>query len=90
MDSFERFPPKGKFYSTLSEDSITDEEFIFAFHVYKKYECRIIGDYFAHLQMFLRISGVRAYNTMVEIPHYLSVPNFAFDAMLKRRMLNSS
>ena len=27
---------------------------------------------------------------MVEIPHYLSVPNFAFDAMLKRRMLNSS
>ena len=45
MYSFERFPPKGKFYSTLSEYSITDEEFIFAFHVYKKYECTIIGEY---------------------------------------------
>ena len=99
MDSFERFPPKGKFYSTLSEYSITDEEFIFAFHVYKKYECRIIGEYhdiylktdissLTDVSKNFRSTCLKYYG--LDPSPYLSAPNFAFDAMLKRRMLNSS
>ena len=99
MDGFERFPPKGKFYSTLSEYSITDEEFIFAFHVYKKYECRIIGEYhdiylktdissLTDVSKNFRSTCLKYYG--LDPSPYLSAPNFAFDAMLKRRMLNSS
>ena len=91
MDSFERFPPKGKFYSTLSEYSITDEEFIFAFHVYKKYHDIYLKTDISSLtdvSKNFRSTCLKYYG--LDPSPYLSAPNFAFYAMLKRRMLNSS
>ena len=49
MDSFERFketslPPREAFYSRLLE-GITDEEYKHAQDVYKKFECKNLGDY---------------------------------------------
>jgi hypothetical protein len=40
-------PPKDKFYSSLREEGISDEDYAHAQHVFKKMECRTLGDYLA-------------------------------------------
>ena len=50
MDSFERFtetnlPDKQKFYSKLTDEHITDEEYEHAQKVWEVFGCKTIGDY---------------------------------------------
>ena len=64
----------------------------------KKYECKIIGDYhdiylltdigsLTDVSNSFRSTCLKYYG--LDPPHYLSAPNFAIDAMLKRWMLTS-
>ena len=49
MDSWDKFkeplPPKEAFYSTLNESGISDEDYQRAQEVWKKYDCKNLGDY---------------------------------------------
>ena len=50
IDSFERFnqtrlPPKNEFYSSLTGNSITDEDYAHAQEVWYAFGCRTLGDY---------------------------------------------
>ena len=41
----EQLPSREEFYSTLSESSITEEEYEHAKNVWNKFDCKNIGDY---------------------------------------------
>lgn len=47
LESYEEkeLPPKEKFYSTLTGDGISDEDYEYAKYIFNKYECENIGDY---------------------------------------------
>ena len=50
MDSFDRFdeeqlPPQSKFYSSFSDEGITDEDYEHAQRVWRAFDCKNLGDY---------------------------------------------
>ena len=97
MDGYDVFretelPPKGDFFSRLTNAHITDQEYEHAKNIWSGFECSNMGDYHdLYLQTDVRIladvfQSFRA-NSMknygLDPCNYVSVPSLAWDALLK-------
>ncbi len=92
MKNTTKFPRKEDFYSSLSEEIISDEDYAFAKKVWKLYKCKnlleytelyceidtiLLAEIFQHFrQDMIKFSGL-------DPARYISLPAFSFDSMLK-------
>ena len=102
MDGRDRFtetqlPPKECFYSKLTEEEITDEEYDRAQLVWKTYGCKTMQDYhdiYLKSDVLLLADVFEAFRTMsletykLDPCHYYTAPGLAWDAMLKHTKVN--
>ena len=88
-----QLPPQSEFYSKLSEQGITDDQYKHAQTVWDAFECKTLGDYhdLYMLTDVLLLADVfesfrNVCDTAFELDpaHYFTTPNFAWDAMLKK------
>ena len=102
MDSFDRFqetelPPIGKFYSSLSDESISKKDYQHAQEVWKTFNCENLGDYhdlylktdvtlLADVFQTFRRTCMNAYK--LDPLHYLTAPGLSWDALLKYTNIN--
>ena len=97
MDSFDRFketelPPIGKFYSSLSDESISKKDYQHAQEVWKTFNCENLGDYhdlylktdvtlLADVFQTFRRTCMNAYK--LDPLNYYTAPGLSWDALLK-------
>ena len=97
MDSFERFdetclPPPEAFYSSLSDEGISEEDYKHAQEVWDTFDCRNIGDYhdlYLRSDVFLladvfenfRKTAISTYG--LDPAHHYTLPGYSWDALLK-------
>ena len=97
MDSFERFdetslPPPSEFYSKLSNEHITDDDYKHAQEVWDTFDCRNIGDYhdlylktdvllLADVFENFRKTAMATYG--LDPAHYYTLPGYSWEALLK-------
>ena len=97
MDSFERFdetslPPQEAFYSSLSDEGITDDDYKHAQEVWDTFDCRNIGDYhdlylktdvllLADVFENFRKTAMATYG--LDPAHYYTLPGYSWDCLLK-------
>lgn len=98
MDSWERFeetqlPPKESFYSKLTDTHISDDDYERANRVWSKFKIKNMGEYHdLYLQTdVLQLADIfENFRTMcieyygLDPAHYYTLPNYAWDAMLKK------
>ena len=96
FDDFEKFrerelPPKEAFYSKLSESDISDEDYERALKVWKHFGIRSLGmyhDLYLRTDVLLLTDVFENFRDLcleyyeLDPAHYLTLPNFAWDAML--------
>ena len=97
MDSLHRFdetslPPIDKFYSSLAQKSISEENYEFARQVWKEFGCKNLGDYH---DLYLKSDVLLltdVFESFIELclreykldpTHYVSLPSFSIDAGMK-------
>ena len=99
MDSFERFhetqlPEKEKFYSSLSGQGITEEEYAHAKQVWEALGCKNLGDYhnlyvetdtLLLADVFENFRKVCQEKYGLDPAHYYSAPGLSWDALLKKQ-----
>ena len=97
MDSFDRFeetqlPPKENFYSSLTDESISDSDYQHAQEVWTTFNCRTIGDYHdLYLQtdvllladVFENFRRTALSNYNLDPAHYYTLPGYSWDCLLK-------
>ena len=97
MDSFDRFeettlPPKEKFYSSLSQENISEEDYKHAQQVWTTFDCKNLKDYhdvylgsdvllLADVFENFRRTALSTYK--LDPAHYLTLPGYSWDALLK-------
>ena len=97
MDSFDRFketelPPIGKFYSSLSDESLSKKDYQHAQEVWKTFNCENLGDYhdlylktdvtlLADVFQTFRRTCMNAYK--LDPLNYYTAPGLSWDALLK-------
>ena len=102
MNDFNKFKEEGlpsieNFYFKLTGEDISDCDYNHAENVWKRNECKTIGDYhdlylksdvliLADVFENFRKTGKEYYN--LDPAHYFSCPGFAWDAMLKMTGIN--
>ena len=102
MDDFNKFKEEGlpsidNFYSKLSGEDISDEDYNHAKNVWEEYKCKTMGDYhglysksdvliLADVFENFRKTDKEYYN--LDPAHYFSCPGFAWDATLKMTGIN--
>ena len=98
MDSFERFdenqlPEKEKFYSSLSGEGITDEEYAHAQEVWATFGCQTLGNYhdlyvatdvLLLADVFENFRKVCQEKYGLDPAHYYTAPGLSWDALLKK------
>ena len=100
-DGFDKFKEEGlpsieNFYSELTHEDISDEDYNHAKNDRKEFKCKTMGDYhdlylnsdvliLADVFENFRKTGKEDYN--LDPAHYFSCPGFAWDAMLKSQIL---
>ena len=96
FDSFDRFrerelPPKEAFYSKLSEGDISDEDYERAQKIWRHFGIRSLGmyhDLYLRTDVLLLTDVFENFRDLcleyygLDPAHYLTLPNFAWDAML--------
>ena len=97
MDSFDRFdeeqlPPQSKFYSSLGDEGITDEDYEHAQRVWRAFECKNLGDYHdlylktdVHLlaDVFENFRRTALSTYKLDPAWYYTLPGYSWDALLK-------
>ena len=94
MKNTTTFPLQENFYSSLSEETISDEDYAFAKKVWKLFKCKnlleyaelyceidtiLLAEIFQHFrQDMIKFSGL-------DPARYISLPAFSFDSMLDRK-----
>ena len=87
-----RIPPKDSFYSTLTEDTVSDQNYQFAKKFYEEFECKNLLDYvllycecdtLLLVDVFLRTRKLLFEKFQLDSCKYLSLPAFSYDVMLK-------
>ena len=97
MDDFNKFevkelPSIEMFYSKITGEDISDEDYNHAKNVWEKFRCKTMGDYHdLYLKSYVLIladvfenfrkTGKEYYN--LDPAHYFSCPGFGWDAMFK-------
>ena len=100
MSGWDRFgetklPAKKHFYSKLSESDISDEQYQHAQRVWRAFDCKTLGDYhdlYVLTDVLLLADVFEAFREVclpedfygLDPAHYFTLPNFAWDAMLKK------
>lgn len=98
MDSFERFdekqlPPIGAFFSKLSNEGITKEDYAHAQKVWAEFGFRTMGEYHDFYlktdvvllaDVFESFRNIGANQYSIDPAHYLTLPAYAWDVMLKK------
>ena len=98
MDSWDRFtenelPPKEAFYSKLSGSHISDEDYARAKLVWNHFNIKDLGEYhdlYLQTDVLLLADVFENFKAMcvdyygLDPAHYYTLPNFAWDAMLKK------
>jgi hypothetical protein len=96
MDSWDKFeetklPPKEAFYSKLTNEHISNEDYERAEKVWKHFELKDLGEYhdlYLKTDVLLLTDVFENFRTMclenyeLDPAHYYTLPNFAWDAML--------
>lgn len=91
LDELE-LPSKEHFYSSLTESGISDDEYNFAKTMWDRFSCRTLGDYsdlylktdvLILCDIFENFRDLCLNNYELDPTHYLTLPSFTFDAMLK-------
>jgi hypothetical protein len=86
------FPPKEAFFNVLTESDISDVDYEHGMKMYSAFECRDFLDYckvYCLLDVFLMteiVCGFRQqmhHNFGLDMSHFMSLPAFSFDVMLK-------
>src|SRR5207253_11454927 len=81
-----------KFYSMLSNNDITDEQYNYAQHVWQLLNCQTLGDYHDYYLLtdaVLLADVFQSFRTMclkyygLDAAHYYSLPGLSWDACLK-------
>ena len=97
MDSFDRFeetqlPSKENFYSSLTDESISDSDYQHAQEVWTTFDCKSLKDYhdvylgsdvllLADVFENFRKTAMATYG--LDPAHYLTLPGYSWDALLK-------
>jgi hypothetical protein len=98
MDSWVRFsetrlPAKEEFYSSLTEDHITDEQYAHAQEVWEAFGCKNLGDYhdlYVETDVALLADVFENFRTMclekygLDPANYYTSPGLSWDALLKK------
>lgn len=96
-DSWEKLnekvlPPKECFHNTMTDSDVTDEDYAHAVKVWQRFDCKTLGEY---SDIYLRTDvlllsdiyenfrNLCLENYELDPSHYLTLPSFTFDAMLK-------
>ena len=101
MDSLEKFhetlPDKNEFFSILSGEGISDENYLHAKNVWETFVCRTMGDFhdvyletdvFLLADVFEEFRNVCLENYKLDPAWYYTFPGLAWDAALKETKLN--
>jgi hypothetical protein len=94
LDKFDEtsLPPKDAFYSNLTMESISDDDYLRAQNIWQTFECRTFKQYHDHylktdcllladvFEQF-RQTGMSFYG--LDPAHYLTLPSYSWDACLK-------
>jgi len=92
MESTSKLPKIEDFYSTLREESIDENEYRVAKKVWKMFECENLIDYtkiYCKLDTLLLAEIFQKFRkdmhnfSNLDPSHYISLPSFAFDSMMK-------
>ena len=85
-------PSQDKFYSSLSEDTISEENHLFAKKVWKTFKCKNLLDYtelyckidtILLAEIFQKFRKDMLLFSELDPANYISLPSFSFDMMLK-------
>ena len=85
-------PPKTSFFSELSQEGITDEDYKHAQRVWHEFNCRTLGDYhdvYLKADVLLLADVFERFRTTsldtykLDPAHYFTSPGLAWDAMLR-------
>jgi hypothetical protein len=92
MKTTTTFPEKKHFYSSLSEETISDEDYTFAQKVWKLFKCKNLLEYtelyceidtILLAEIFQRFRQDMFRFSGLDPARYISLPAFSFDSMLK-------
>ena len=87
-----QLPPKDKFYSSLSDLGISEQDYEHAKNVWKEFQCKTLADYtrlyvksdvLLLADVFENFIDVSLQKYKLDPSHYITAPSLAFDAMLK-------
>ncbi|XP_043482540.1 uncharacterized protein LOC122511404 [Leptopilina heterotoma] len=85
-------PPKDKFYSTLNDSNVSDEDYAHAQKVWSEFNCQNLGDYvYLYMQtdillladIFENFRNQCLISYGLDPAHYYTTPGLTWDAMLK-------
>jgi len=86
-----KLPKRKHFYSSLSEDSISKENYKFAKSVWKKFQCKNLLDYcnvYCKIDTILLAEVFQKFRkdmhtfSGLDPSHYISLPSYSYDSML--------
>ncbi|XP_022180830.1 uncharacterized protein LOC111041004 [Myzus persicae] len=89
-DSF--LPSKLEFYSSLTDENITDDDYIHAKNVWNMFNIKTLGEYSDHYlktdvailaDVFENFRDLCLSTLELDPAHYMTAPGFAYDCMLK-------
>ena len=97
FDSLKKFeekslPPIESFYNDLTEEQITESDYLLAQNVWKEFNCKTFEDYHNHYMkldtlllsdVFENFRKMCLDNYGLDPAHYITLPSFAWSAMLK-------
>ena len=87
-----QLPPKDKFYSSLADSGISEQDYEHAKNVWKEFQCKTLADYtrlyvksdvLLLADVFENFIDVSLQKYKLDPSHYITAPSLAFDAMLK-------
>lgn len=96
-DSWEKLltnvlPPKESFYNSMTDSHISDEDYNHATKVWQTFNCKSLGEYsdiylrtdvLLLTDIYENFRNLCLENYELDPSHYLTLPSFTFDAMLK-------
>ena len=92
MRQTKKLPRRKHFYSSLSEETISREEYQFAKKVWKKFQCANLVDYtliYCKIDTILLAEVFEKFRkdmhkfSGLDPAHYISLPSYSYDSMLK-------
>ena len=90
--TYPHLPKRSHFYDSLKSEDVSEEDYEHALHVWETFDCHCLKDYMnLYLQsdvlllcdVFESFRTLSIKNYSLDPSHYISLPSFGFDALLK-------